>query len=185
MVSVKGGLRAVLVMAAGVGLAVLSGCRPWGADANSPQGRELESILKNQRVIQVDAPEGMPIAFQPVQVEKRVEQNGSIRYRAVTVVKVPGDGADAQRRLRELASAKSKDAVTANQQVRSARVRVEYHDENGGLLNTETVTVPLTGSSAVVVLEELGAQGSPSHITTRLEALEVVIPEQSRTVPMS
>ncbi len=179
---IKSGRRLALAAVMAVGLAALGGCRPSGAGANSPQGKELASILETRRVIPMYAPGNVPIAFRAIDVEKWVESNGAVRYRAVTLVSPRHEGTEQQRVLRGLVKAKY--AITPEQEVRSVTLRVEYRDANGQVLDSESVSVPLTAATTVI-LPRLGANGSPHRITTRVESFEIVIPEKTRVVNMS
>jgi hypothetical protein len=154
------------------GLFALTGCEPGWAGKDTPQGKELESILMRQRQVPTEAPAELGLSFAPVEVERSTESNGAVRYRAALVWKMTDAPEAAQARLQQLVLAKRPDL--GGREVKSVVLALEYRDANDKKCGTDQVELGLKDGQGRVYLPDLGKDGSPVRIVGTVESFTVV-----------
>jgi hypothetical protein len=172
MKSVKTTARVALASAFAFGLFALTGCEPGWASKDTPQGKELESILMQQRQVPTEAPAELGLTFAPVEVERSTESNGAVRYRAALVWKLTDAPEAAQARLQQLVVAKRPDL--AGRDVKSVVLALEYRDANGTRCGSDQVELGVKDGQGRVYLPDLGKDGSPAQVVASLESFTVV-----------
>jgi hypothetical protein len=169
------GRRGRLILPAVLVLAALPGCGAaiaWHPN-DGKQGRELEAILREDRKIPVEVPEGLPVRFDPVQIERKVEER-RILLRAVAVWRLVGPRDEADAALGKLAAKLRPDAPRG--EVRRVYLKVQFRDKDGQAYAEQKATLEVSKDAGVMELFQLAGAGTPAKVTTTVEDLGVYIP---------
>jgi hypothetical protein len=164
-----------LALAAVLALVALPGCgaaTAWHPN-DGKQGRELEAILREDRKIPVEAADGLPVRFDPVQIERKVDER-RILLRAVAVWRLAGTRDDADAMLGKLAAKLRPDAPRG--EVRRAYLKLQFRDKDGQTYAEENATLEVSKAAGVVELYQLAGAGSPAKVTMTVEDLGVYVP---------
>lgn len=150
-------------------LLALLGCG-W-VSAESKQGKELESILRQHRTIPIAVTDDVPIHFDPPEVERKAEAT-SVSYRAVVVWHRNDSLERLQQRVRKLAEGHKRDVGKAT--VTQIAFLLTYQDQQGKPCGSETVWIEVQEEEGKVVLPSLGKDGSPFKATAQLVRLRTL-----------
>jgi hypothetical protein len=169
------GRRGRLALPAVLVLAALPGCGAavaWHPN-DGKQGRELEAILREDRKIPVEVPDGLPVRFDPVQIERKVEER-RILLRAVAVWRLAGTRADADAALGKLAAKLRPDGPRG--EVRRVYLKLQFRDKGGQTYAEEKATLEVSKDAGVVEMYQLAGAGSPAKVTSAVEDLGLYVP---------
>jgi hypothetical protein len=164
-----------LALAAVLVLVALPGCgaaTAWHA-SDGKQGRELETIIREDRKIPVEAADGLPLRFDPIQIERKVDER-RVLLRAVAVWRLAGSRDDANAMLGKLAAKLRPDA--ARGEVRRVYLKLQFRDKDGQAYAEEKATLEVSKDVGIVELYQLAGAGSPAKVTTTVEDVGVYIP---------
>ena len=162
-------LAAVLVLVALPGCAAATSWYP----NDGKHGRELEAILREDRKIPVEAADGLPVRFDPVQIERKVDER-RVLLRAVAVWRLAGTRDDADAMLGKLADKLRPGAPRG--EVRRAYLRFQFRNKDGQTYAEEKATLEVSKDAGVVELHQLAGAGTPAKVTTTVEDLGVYVP---------
>ena len=175
-------MRSITTAGRSVGLALLAalaaaatGCAgaAWHSnDSNS--GRELEKILREDRKIAVEVPDGLPVKFDPVQVERKVDEQRRVMLRGVVVWKLAGTREEADAALGKLAAKLQPNAPRG--EVRQVYVRFQIQDKDGRTYSEQKETLEVHKDGGVIPLYQLTGAGSPAKVVTVVEDVGVYRP---------
>jgi hypothetical protein len=151
----------------------LVGCdvTTWSGN-DTPRGKELESILLQKRKIETTAPAGLPLAFNPVEVEKTTDKDHGVLFSAAL-----GWGlSDTPESLQTKLGVPGRPDLTVSQVV----LRIAYFDAHDLPCGEDRVELELQDSNKVpqakglVHLTHIGEKGSPVRAVASLDSFTIV-----------
>lgn len=141
-------------------LSLGTGCQPDAVfPLNSTEGQTLNKMLTEGREVKADVPEGLPVSFEPVSIERLDDwfYGRWISGRLAWKWTLPYEQLDAA--LRRFAK-KQEDAPIAG-----VWVKLEYLDADGKVIADETLTLnPILNTGMRVKLYKFGRGGEPVRI---------------------
>ena len=169
------GRRAGLALLAALAAAVTScgAATAWHTNETNA-GRELEKILREDRKIPVQAADGLPVKFDPVQVERKVDEQRRVMLRGVVVWKLAGTREEADAALAKLAAKLHPDAPRG--EVRQVYLRFQVQDKDGRTYSDQKETLEVHKDGGVLPLYQLTGAGSPAKVTAIVEDVGVYRP---------
>lgn len=154
-------------------LFLTAGCQPDAVfPLNSTEGQVLNAMLTEGRAVKVDVPEGLPVAFDPVSIDRMDDwfYGHWISGRLTWKWTVPLDQREAT--LRRLAKEPIPDGAT----IAVVWVKLEHLDANGKTCAEDTIPIAPTQNAHRLKLYNFGRGGDPVRIRATVLRVEVANP---------
>jgi hypothetical protein len=154
-------------------LTVLPGCHPDAVfPLNSTEGKVLEQMLDEGRQVPTDPPEGLPVRFDAVSIDRLDDWyyghwiSGRLTWEWTAL---PEQSRAALRRL-------VKEPVPADARIEGVYVRLEYLGHDGGKLAENSIYLTAADRGGRVKLMNFGRGGAPVRVRATVERVNVASP---------
>lgn len=163
----------ILVLLAFVVSGCRGGCNGGYVPETSLQGKELKSILDEGRKVEVAAPEGWPVKFDAVAIDKKTEASAT-SYRAVLVWRLSGLQDTVRPQLEKMLKHHMPARELDEWEVSRIELDLKFKNDEGGAVGHQNVKLDLAKNTGKLILTELGKKGSPHAIDVEVAGCTII-----------